>query len=49
VKAKKTWQKEDDPIVVLVAAPMLGIVRVSARTQEELREKIAELRTALEW
>jgi len=50
VKTKRTGQKEEsDSIVVVVAAPLLGMVKVTASTSEELKEKIAELRTALDW
>jgi hypothetical protein len=49
VKTKKQDSVVQDPLVVIVAMPVLGMVRIKASTEKELREKIAELRAALDW
>jgi hypothetical protein len=40
-----------DPLAtfVVVCVPTLGVVRVSARTTEELREFFSQLREASDW
>jgi len=38
--------RDPEPISVLVGVPFLGLCLVEAETEEELREKLAELRRA---
>ena len=42
----KESSEKKDPISVLVEVPFLGLCLVEAETEEELREKLAELRRA---
>jgi hypothetical protein len=49
-EAKKAPSGDPTALVRAVAVPVLGVVRISASTEEELRQRLAELREAsLDW
>jgi signal recognition particle receptor subunit beta len=51
VETRQDLQKQDpqDDLKVTVVVSLLGPVEIKARTKEELREKLIELRRTLEW